>query len=297
MSNYPDPRGFVHLARRFEFHDIWQDGGLAVQLWVWILMRAAGKGGYKLRSGEVLGRGQFHTSYPQIAEALKFRYGRGFKRPSISTLTKYITNWISCGNLVVNRVGSGILITVCNYDKWNPKDFESCGESLAYREPYDMQYESSIVQTHKEGYKESINPVPPEREIPVLGHMSEPERQALLSLSEDTFVNRWLKTYQQHRPSAGHPLRNLDLPEMADVRMRIEDLEREFGEDQALKLLKKVFEDKRRPTSPAQAVLFSQKMAEAQRPRKESSNGRSSLRSHRIVKWNPEESPIRHVTE
>jgi len=71
---------------------------------------------------------------------------------------------------------------------------------------------------------------------------------------EDEPVTRWLKAYQRHRPTGGHPLATLPDAKRADALMRIEDLIETQGESKAIDLLGAVFREKPRPVSVIQAV-------------------------------------------
>ena len=86
----------------------------------------------------------------------------------------------------------------------------------------------------------------------------------LLDLTADTATNRWLRKLMDKRPGAGHPLRDLQPHEMADSRLRVDDLIEEFGEARASDLLDQIFARSPKPTSAKQAVLYIRKFTEAE---------------------------------
>ena len=86
------------------------------------------------------------------------------------------------------------------------------------------------------------------------------------SLVEDTPVNRWLHSFNRHRPTAGHPLGRITDDEAMDLRVSIGDAIEQHGESQALELLAEVFEMRPRPTSVKQALYSCSKVSRKDKP-------------------------------
>ena len=70
--------GSLPLARKIIDSSVWEQGAQAVQLWIWLLMTAVyAEGGYTLRNGKRLKRGQLWTTYRLMSRALRYRWGKG----------------------------------------------------------------------------------------------------------------------------------------------------------------------------------------------------------------------------
>ena len=100
---------YIRLYRKTISSDVWEMGPLAVQLWIYIMLRAVFRPeGYTMPNGKThVERGQFLTTYPQLQEALRHKRGKGFSRLD----------------------GRGVVITLLNYDTYNPLENESGGQS------------------------------------------------------------------------------------------------------------------------------------------------------------------------
>ena len=79
--------GYLPLARKLEHSPVWQMGPTAIQLWIWLLMKAVWRpDGKMMKNGQHLERGQLWTTYDRIQDALKYRKGNGFKKPARGTI-------------------------------------------------------------------------------------------------------------------------------------------------------------------------------------------------------------------
>jgi len=126
-NNAPPP--FLRLSRTLPNSPVWDMGSRAVQLWLWLLLQAVyAEEGYTLPDGWHLQRGQLWTTFPRLRQALRYRQGRGFASPPLSTLKATIERFkegrmIDCQavrNADRKADRDGIVITICKYDEYNP---------------------------------------------------------------------------------------------------------------------------------------------------------------------------------
>ena len=153
-EGYVDRRGFVHLARKSINSDVWKKGPLCWQIWCCLLMRARGRAEpEQLNDGTILRRGQLVTSYPEIASELKYPSGRGWKTPAIPTVKKHVRFLVQERSLILNVVGKGLIVTVCNYEEYNPLRSESYPDEEPKRNRYatPSQSPNKKVEEGKEG--------------------------------------------------------------------------------------------------------------------------------------------------
>ena len=126
MANEEVTHPFIPLARKLEGSPVWEMGPLTVQLWIWLLLKAVWKPeGFTLKNGIHLERGQLWTTYGRMSEALKTRKGQGYTRPAIRTLRDVVSRLIDARMIAVLATHQGLLITICNYEEYNPTDFDS----------------------------------------------------------------------------------------------------------------------------------------------------------------------------
>lgn len=141
--------GTFPLARRILESPVWEQGALTVQIWLWLLLNAVWEEeGRTMPDGRHLHRGQVRTSYPEIAEAMRYRHGKGYRTPPVSTIKSII------GRLLVDRTGdrmidltgdrNGLVITVCNYDRYNSPEF--IGRPIG--RPVDRPVGRQLVDRH-----------------------------------------------------------------------------------------------------------------------------------------------------
>ena len=102
-----------------------------------------------------------------------------------------------------------------------------------------------------------------------------------LSLRPTNAVNRWLQQFMNHRPGAGHPLRNLEAPDVADARLRIESFIETVGEERASEILSKLFGQSDRPSTVKQALFFADKLIKTEAQEDEAPDDRQQYR-HRV---------------
>ena len=109
----------IEMARKVVQSPLWEQGGLTLQVWLWLLAHAVREAeGRDVEGGLHLERGQLLTSYTEIARGCQFRAGNGLKVPSRSTI-RGIIDRLSLGWLTVRSVSRpggndslGLLITV-----------------------------------------------------------------------------------------------------------------------------------------------------------------------------------------
>ena len=116
-----DRAGWVHLWRKLIRSEVWELGPRTIQIWIYLLLRARGAPGpVTTDRGVVIERGQLITSCSQIAEATKFRSGRGFRKNSVDSIRRSLNRLEEIRNIARKSAGAGMLITICNYDIYNP---------------------------------------------------------------------------------------------------------------------------------------------------------------------------------
>ena len=132
--------GYILLARSLIDSGIMQKPPLYLKLWVWMLEKAQFKMNAQLK------RGQLKTSIKEMQEAMKWYVGYRKEMPSLKEI-RTICNWLSrrsdeghakvttTGTMIVTtKVTNGIIITICNYDKYQ--------DSKNYEGNYEGNYES-----------------------------------------------------------------------------------------------------------------------------------------------------------
>jgi hypothetical protein len=95
-----------------------------------------------------------------------------------------------------------------------------------------------------------------------------------LALDDDTPTNRFIKAFQNKRPTAGHPLAKLTAAEIDETRLRIEEFIDWVGEARIDELIDAIFLPKRRkPASIKQAIMFAGLIVEKEEKNKNQNNG------------------------
>lgn len=168
--------GSLPLARKLIGSSVWEQGPLAVQLWIWMLMTAVfAEEGYTLKNGRHLKRGQLWTTYRLISKALKYRWGKGYKDAPIATLKRIIDGWLVERLVELSVEHTGITVTICNYEKYNSP--VSIGGTV------DGTIEKSLVEQEEKGIEEKGSNKGGSKRV----HEASPEAVACLSESWERF--------------------------------------------------------------------------------------------------------------
>ena len=118
--------GFLPIARKIVDSPVWKMGPLAVQVWIWLLLKTVWKTeGVTMRNGIHLKRGQLWTTYDLMREGLRVRKGRGYTQPASTTLKDTITRLKADRMVDLKADRNGLIITICKYDEYNPIELES----------------------------------------------------------------------------------------------------------------------------------------------------------------------------
>lgn len=158
MNDNPNVWDSIRLNRKLLSSDVWKMGPLAVQVWIWLLLRAVWKPeGFTLDNGIHLQRGQVWFTYPQLQDALKSRRGKGFQRPSLANLKRIVTAFQgrSKADPIADRLVDckadyrGVVLTICKYDDYNPRPANSGPNSgpkrISIADPEEVQKEEVLV--------------------------------------------------------------------------------------------------------------------------------------------------------
>ena len=125
---------FLPIARKIEHSTVWEMGPLAIQLWLWLLLKAVWKPeGFTMWNGIHLERGQLWTTYDLMREGLRVRKGRGYALPASTTLKDIITRLKADRMVDLKADRNGLVITICKYDEYNPLELESRPNSRPQR--------------------------------------------------------------------------------------------------------------------------------------------------------------------
>ncbi len=112
--------GILPLSKTLLDSDVWEQGSLAVQLWIWMLMTAVhSPEGYTLNNKKFLKRGQLWTTYRLMSKALRYRWARGYKAPPIATLKTIIDRWLAERQIELLIEHSGMIVTLSKYELYN----------------------------------------------------------------------------------------------------------------------------------------------------------------------------------
>ena len=257
--------GYVPIYKHIKNSEVWEYSIIARDMWIWFLIEAHHPerpeydGKYTIKTGQLL------ASYAQIAKALRVRKGRGFSVPNTRTLERTI-EWMKERTMVGTMVvPEGMIITILNYETWNDNEnngWDDSGDDWEYIESYngsEHSYTLSALTLKEEPSKSSKRD-----DEKIFNH---PENLSLsdskdLKLDTTKPVDRWINAFHNHRPTAGHPFRNLPQPDIQDVKQRVQDFIDWQGEEKAIALLKEIFSNPQKPSSVKQAILFCNKIAE-----------------------------------
>ncbi len=108
------------MHRRMIDHPIvWNLGAEYTRLWTLIVFRAQhSTTPTTLRNGVVVNRGQFFSTYGNIAKQLPTKKGRGYRYPSSESIRKMFRVLLEAGLVAVLATGGGILVSVSKYETW-----------------------------------------------------------------------------------------------------------------------------------------------------------------------------------
>ncbi len=108
--------GWIKLHRKVLESDIMAKPPLYFKLWVWMLFQA------RFNPSKKLKRGQFKTSIQEMREAMAYKIGYKKITPTIKQVRGVYTS-LTLGTMIVHtKVTGGMLITICNYDKYQAKE-------------------------------------------------------------------------------------------------------------------------------------------------------------------------------
>jgi len=112
--------GFFPLYRKLMDSDIWHRDDFQLKLWIYLLLNARYKD-TEIR-GITVKRGQYLRSYAKMADDLKLIHGRGFKARNPEGVRYGCDAMAKAGMITVEGNLFGVLITIVNYDTYNPKE-------------------------------------------------------------------------------------------------------------------------------------------------------------------------------
>lgn len=140
------PGGYVLLSRKIIESEVWNKPPLYIKVWLYILAQA------RYREHKNLQRGEFVTSYNEIAEACSYKVGYRKMKPKKDDIRRVI-EWLRLPKMATcdahtnthtndtmktttnttmittTKVTQGLLIKVCNYNVYqDPKNYEQHSE-------------------------------------------------------------------------------------------------------------------------------------------------------------------------
>jgi len=233
---------------------------LARGFWTEALLRANWEDRKDPRGRDVLDlkRGQFPMGWDEMAEDLGC---------SIQNLRTIVKRFESLSELTSKSTNRGTILTIVNYDIYtdqtNKINTQTNKQLTSNQQGTNNSKEVQEVEEFKEEKKER------EDHGTLYAH---PENLSLsdskdLKLDTTKPVDRWVNAFHNHRPTAGHPFRNLSQIDIQDTKQRVQDLIDWKGEDKAIELLNASFATHPRPTSIKQALLACSKMIEQSTPK------------------------------
>ncbi|MBI4489924.1 MAG: hypothetical protein HY694_12625 [Deltaproteobacteria bacterium] len=206
MRSTAPRNGTLPLARKLLDSAVWEQGSLAVQLWVWMLMTAVfSEDGFTMDNGVRLGRGQLWTTHPLMQKALRYRWAKGFKDPPLSTIKEIVQRWVKDGRIekrvLVDRLidpltnslvdRRSMIITICRYGDYN--SHENIGRPIEspLADRLDAQEEKGIEEEKMNGTTRPRR----QRSDPYLAAMAELWGKLATDRVSYGNVNRWRKQY------------------------------------------------------------------------------------------------------
>ncbi|WP_052807138.1 hypothetical protein [Risungbinella massiliensis] len=109
--------GFFKIYREIFQHEIFKDE-LGFRLFMLIMGNAVYEKEGIEHKGMHLQRGQWVRSYRRLASDLERKEGRGYKKPSISTIKRVVDRLIKSHLVTISETDNGTLFTVVNYEKY-----------------------------------------------------------------------------------------------------------------------------------------------------------------------------------
>lgn len=134
--------GWIKLHRKVLLSDIMLKPPLYFKLWVWMLFQA------RFNPSKKLKRGQFKTSIQEMREAMSHKIGYKKITPTIKQIRGVYTS-LALGTMIAHaKVTGGVLITICNYDKYQTK-----GKSEGHNEGHNEGTLEGTPYIEEEGKK------------------------------------------------------------------------------------------------------------------------------------------------
>lgn len=156
----PAGGGFLPIYRKLKDSDIWNRDDFQLKLWIYILMNARWKAEPYVKDGIRVERGQFLRSYSRIAEDLKLRKGRGWQSRKEGDVRYHLKVIEKDGSIRMQGNALGVLITVVNYDTYNPLGGANIRESL-FEQGCNLRGKAYTIQKERESKKGSTETTEP----------------------------------------------------------------------------------------------------------------------------------------
>lgn len=109
--------GFFKVYREVFQHEIFKDE-LGFRLFMLIIGNAVYLEKGIDHKDTHLQRGQWIRSYRLLADDLERKEGRGYKKPSLSTIKRAVDRLVKFGLVAISETDNGTLFTVVNYEKY-----------------------------------------------------------------------------------------------------------------------------------------------------------------------------------
>jgi len=109
------------INRKIFDSDIWQASPWTLKIWIYLLGRARWETEPDMWLGVKYGRGQLVTSLRRIMNACSYKIGYRKKRPSLTTVRRICEELTKALRITMRTVHCGTLVTICNYDKYQPQ--------------------------------------------------------------------------------------------------------------------------------------------------------------------------------
>lgn len=144
--------GYYIKARCIQHSEIAHCSPCTREVWDWLLMNAQYED--QKRGDYVVKRGQVFTRYKDIREALCWYVGFAKKTYSEDAMKTAMKTLRSHSMITSTKTRGGMLITVCNYDKYqDPKSYEATSEGPnenTMKPPRSHQGTTDIIKERKE---------------------------------------------------------------------------------------------------------------------------------------------------
>ena len=112
--------GYILLARRLRYSDIWESPPLFLKLFIFFLLEASH------RDHGTLKRGQLHTNLPTMCRAVSHKVGYGRKTPKQKQVRNAYEVLKGMGMISTTKTSKGVIVTIENYEMYqNPGIYEA----------------------------------------------------------------------------------------------------------------------------------------------------------------------------